>query len=660
MRFWRINSLPPGFYYAEAYEGMEAWRILTDPGYHPVFLPRNNGVPPLNAYANAVMFGLFRLFGGEAGPVAMRVTAACFGVLAVLALYGLACELRQLDRAKASLSIGFPFFAAAVLAVMRWHIHFSRIGIEPILTPVIWVSANWLLLRGWRTGQWISFVGSGVMLAAAIYAYQAAWVIPFLAIPVAMLLLFQPSENNERTSAKDHLRSLRARFCTRRGAGLAITAVVALLVFAPFGWFFWQHPDVVLLRSTQVRIGSNSGGVTQDSLWGNLEKIVKIYSPLGNAGDRDVRRNLPGAPALNGWLAIPFYIGLGLAVWQVRRPNYAIILMSLVGLLLPGVFTTDAPNFHRILGATAPTALLCAIGLDRLWQWRPPYATQVHWISLLVLVLGGATSAQEYFVRWASLPDLVHKFDTELWEISKQVTAQPSDTPLYLTPRAITHPTLMFALETHDRPAPIVFDGRSIFPLTAQVSPRPELYLVLEDDFRTPLLLPEIFPTATLQREARDHEGKVANRLYLRPPNAVSQRPPQHPLSATLGDGIALLGYDVQPAKLQAGKILYLQLHWLVKTTPTRDWTVFTHVFTKDATGNQRLVAGHDSRPGDGSLPTNRWQIGWRILDEYQIQLPADLAAGEYDLEIGLYQTSGQRLPSNATGLRLGKVKIER
>lgn len=660
MRFWRIDSLPPGFYYAEAYEGMEAWRILTEPGYHPVFLLRNDGVPPLNAYANAVMFGLFRLFGGEVGPVAMRVTAACFGVLAVLALYGLAGELRQLDRAKASLSIAFPFFAAAVLAVMRWHIHFSRIGIEPILTPLIWATANWLLLRGWRTGEWSSFVGSGVMFAAAIYAYQAAWVIPLLALPVVLLLLFQPVENSEQKAAKDSLYALRARFSTRQGVGLIIATVVALLVFAPFGWFFWQHPDLVLLRSTQVRIANSSGAVTQDSVWGNLVKIADIYNPLGNTGDRDARRNLPDAPALNGWLASAFFAGLGLAMLRVRRPSYAILLLSLVGLLLPGVFTTDAPNFHRLLGATAPTALLCAIGLDRLWQWRPPYATQVAWLSLLVLGLGGITSAQEYFIRWASLPDLTHKFDAELWAIAQQVTAQPPNTPLYLTPSAISHPTLMFALQTHNRPTPIVFDGRTIFPLTAQVSSRPELYMVLEDDFRTPLLLPEIFPTARLLHEARDHDATIANRLYLRPPNAIPQRPPQHPLLVTLGDGIVLQGYDIQPAALRAGQVLYLQLHWVAQAMPTGDWTVFTHLLTNDATGKKRLVAGYDSPPGAGSLRTTRWQAGWRILDEYQIPLPAALTAGEYGLEIGLYQTSGKRLPATGTGVSLGKVKIER
>ena len=149
LRLWRINVLPPGFHFDESFEGLEAWRILTDPTYRPIFLTGNFGVPPLNAYANALSFWLFERFGPGAGPAAMRTTAAFFGVLGVSTLFGLADELRRLDPLR--LTHIFPLLAAAVLAVMRWHIHFSRMGIEPIIVPVLWAGTTWLFLRGWRT-----------------------------------------------------------------------------------------------------------------------------------------------------------------------------------------------------------------------------------------------------------------------------------------------------------------------------------------------------------------------------------------------------------------------------------------------------------------------------------------------------------------------------
>ena len=69
------------------------------------------------------------------------------------------------------------------------------------------------------------------------------------------------------------------------------------------------------------------------------------------------------------------------------------------------------------------------------------------------------------------------------------------------------------------------------------------------------------------------------------------------------------------------------------------------------------VLAGRDGPPGNGSLATTRWRPGWRVLDEYQIDLPADLAPGDYLLRTGLYQPDGvQLLPG---GVDLGMVSIE-
>lgn len=658
-RFWRIDSLPPGFHFDESFEGLEAWRILTDPSYRPVFLTGNFGVPPLNAYANAVMFGLFRLLGGEPGPTAMRVTAALFGVLGVLAVFALGRELRRLDP---TLSPAFPFLAAAVLATMRWHVHFSRMGIEPVMVPLEWAAAHWLLLAGWRTGRWPAFLGLGAVLAASLYTYQAAWIIPGLVMVTTLHLTL---------ADRSRLRPLAPKLLAAAG--------LALVLALPLAVFFLRTPDLLLLRPGQIAI---TGQQAQSAgLWQNVWATAAMFWPFGATGDLDPRRNVPGASALSLWLAVPFWIGLGMALWRIRRPAYSLLVVGLAGLLLPGVVSEYAPHFHRILGAAAPAALLVSLPLAWLWSAAakrrqlgapsdqgPPSSrsfplptTTFRLVVLALLAAAVTTSAYDYFVRWARLPELYYAFDVGLWDVGRWVAAQPAETPIYLTPRPADHPTLAFAWRPGSgaHPAPASFDGRAVFPFTASASTASEEYVVVEhEDFRTSLLLPEVFPGAATSREFVDAAGQVYARVYTRPVGSQPAYLPQSALDQPLGDGIRLAGYDVIPAEPRPGDLLVVRLHWLVEAPPAEDWTVFTHLLGPAKADGNTLWAGFDSVPGRGSLPTNRWQPGWRIVDEYSIPLPADLPPGSYSLEAGLYQATGERLPADQTGVMLGPVEI--
>ncbi|MFN8445108.1 MAG: hypothetical protein U0175_30250 [Caldilineaceae bacterium] len=657
LRFWRIDSIPPGFHLDESFEGLEAWRILTDPSYRPLFLAGNFGVPPLNSYANALMFAVFRFFGGHAGPVAMRVTAGCFGLLGVLAIYALAQELqlslkepfKRNDQSAIHNYSPLPLFSAASLTVMRWHVHFSRMGIEPIIVPLIWTSATWLLLRGWRTGKRLNFVGSGVVLAAAMYTYQGAWIIPFLMIPIASILLFSNWRHVNRQSSI---------------ANLCLTAFIAALLFAPLGWFFWNHLDLLWLRPAQIAVGSEPSSAANVTMWNEAWATAKMFGPFGNPGDLDPRRNLPGQAALDLFLALGFYIGLLVALWRIRHPAYSIPIVGLVGLLLPGILSEYAPHFHRVLGAAAPVAIFCGVGFDWLWRfctnWRAGQLALLRWATVLLLASSAMITVRDYFGRWANLPDLYYAFDVGLWNIGQWMATQPAQTPIFLTPRTLEHPSLAFALAQSDTQRAIVsFDGRHIFPLTRAASDQAQFYVAIqEEDFRTRLLLPELFPDASITQEWRDQTGKVYATAYERLPNSTAQRSPQKAMNQTVGDGIRLLGYDINPPQLEAGGVLYLQLYWAVDTVPTTDWTVFTHLV--DITHPEAPpLAGFDSPPGAGSLPTTRWQAGWRILDEYQIALPVTLPKGKYRLKIGLYTSAGQHLPGDDSAIDLGTVQIE-
>lgn len=641
-RFWRIASLPPGFHFDESFEALEAWRIFTNPAYRPIFLEGNFGVAPLNAYAVAIGFWIGSLFGVDAGPALMRSVSAIAGVLTVLAVYGLATEFRQHERGRV-LSGWFPLWAAAALAVMRWHIHFSRMGIEPIWGALEWSLALWALLRGWRTGSWLAYGAAGIVTALSLYTYQGVWVLPFVVAFSALLLLIFDRSGSADVGA------------SRRWLGLLLAGGVAAATAAPLLFYFASNLDLIILRPAQVNVVGETASPADAGLLANTWATIAMYWPFGATGDMDPRRNLPGAPALNLWLAIPFVLGVGLAIWRIRRIVYGTLLAGLVGLLSVGVFTEYAPHFHRILAAAAPTALLCAIGLDAIWTWQPARAAFLRWSAVALIVLAGVFGWRDYFVRWAALPDLFYAFDEGLWQIGNWIADQPDDEPIYLSPRDAEHPTLAFAWQTRGRPAPVTYDGRSIFPAVDGMTQHDERYVAItHEDFRTPLLLPDVLPDAVADSEFTDWDGASYATIWTRPAGTASARPPFVAHAAAFGDGIRLQGYDAQPSTLHPGDILYVQLHWLVDAVPAHNWTVYIHLIDPmDAAAPP--VAGHDGLPGGGSLPTLRWQPGWRVLDEHQIPLPAELTPGRYEIRLGMYDGEGNQLGP----VMLGEVVIE-
>jgi hypothetical protein len=142
--------------------------------------------------------------------------------------------------------------------------------------------------------------------------------------------------------------------------------------------------------------------------------------------------------------------------------------------------------------------------------------------------------------------------------------------------------------------------------------------------------------------------GSLSLSLYLTPSVFLDR---MTPVNANLGDKVELAGYKLttDTASPQSGILttapntaLRLTLYWRVLAPMETSYTVFTHLL--DANG--QLWAQKDNLPVRGSYPTTEWRVGETIVDKYGIVVPPDAPAGQYELEVGLYDaTTGQRLP---------------
>lgn len=98
-----------------------------------------------------------------------------------------------------------------------------------------------------------------------------------------------------------------------------------------------------------------------------------------------------------------------------------------------------------------------------------------------------------------------------------------------------------------------------------------------------------------------------------------------------------------RPLAAKPGQALHLTLRWQVLAQPTTSYTVFIHLID----GNGQLWYGHDYTPLGGAFPSYLWFPKWlpgqSVVDPYRLVLPDQLPAGEYTLEVGLYEMGSIR-----------------
>jgi hypothetical protein len=120
--------------------------------------------------------------------------------------------------------------------------------------------------------------------------------------------------------------------------------------------------------------------------------------------------------------------------------------------------------------------------------------------------------------------------------------------------------------------------------------------------------------------------------LLVRPALPAAATLPAQPVGA-FANGIALLGYRVDKTQLAPGDWVRLTLFWRAGEALSDNLTVFTQF--SDPGG--RVWGQYDNPPGAGWYPTNLWQPGEVVSDDYLIHLDPATPAGELRLHVGLY-----------------------
>ena len=479
-RFYALNLYPHGLQSDEANNGLDALKWLSRGGWMP-YAETNEGQATLFTWLIALAINLF----GQ-NVVAMRMVSAAAGVLTVLAFYFLARELY--DQRIALLS-------TALLAADRWHITFSRIVYELILSPLVLSLQVLFLIKALKTGRRRWWALAGAMLALGMNTYTAYRVIPFFMLAYFAYWLIT------------HRHRLR-----RDVEGMGVFFASALLAVAPLGVYILRHWSVFLSRMNHISIFRDvEAAGSYAPVWSNLRKVLLMFNVQGDAA---ALNNLPGAPMLHAAVGVLAVLGLIWAVrwfWKELPALYLLWFGSVASLAVLSV-AHEAPNARRPIALIPLIYLLVAVVFTALWRaWQQAFGakrTRPLFALLTALVIFVvAANLNTYFRVQAVDPAVWYAYSPEESAIGEYLAAQPADVTIFLDPQYYGHSAVRFIGGKHNIvPLNLTRD----IPLR-QTPAGDALFIIEPKDQQIIPLLQQLYPTGVFQ----PHQDRYGRTLFL-------------------------------------------------------------------------------------------------------------------------------------------------
>jgi len=659
--FLRLHDLPqtpPGMTHDEADHGMDAWRVAE--GARPLYFTVGYGREPLYDYSTA---GLMSFLGPT--YLAGRLTAVYFSLILLAGAY--AWVRRAFDGQTALLT-------AAGLAFAFWPVMVARHALRTVTMPALFVLAAVLFWRGAEAtkgdpthgrnkghGRLLAFVAAGAILGLTFYTYFPArimWVL-FPTFLAYLALLRRPVP----------------------WRGTALMLLVAGAIAAPLFAFLAARPEA---EARLDQLATPLDAATEGNFEPLLDNALASLRTFTLTGDTLWRYNVPGRPFLPWALGLLLYAGVAIAAVCVvgslarRRskrasslcPPAPALFMALAwfaGGFSPALITGPEASTTRVAAMLPVLYLFPAVGLTTLSALAARFARRpLPWLlpasALLLFSFLFTDTMHTYFNVWGTAPAVQVQYEANVVRAVNYLNGRPP------TPAAIsTNEPDRF----HD-------------PATARMFLRSQIDAVRWFDGRHSLLVPGdgegvllITPEAPLHPSLADYvEGAVGESTLLPAPVAAGDgglvhhvdvhfvdkegvlhtiypqlSPKTDSLSTELstapafGGLVSFLGHR-EPETAKPGETVVVTTLWRVERSTQEELAIFTHLLPPAGEGQPLAQADRLD------APSFFWQEGDLFVQLHEIKLPADLPAGDYPLEVGVYPRADwrRRLPLSLDG----------
>ena len=342
-RFWRLDSIPPGLFHDEAYNGIDAI-TASETGEYKIFYSGNFGREGL--YINIVSF-FFDAFGINVRS--LRLAGALFGFLTLAGFYLLLRELK-LSRA-ASLAGLF------MMSFSFWHINFSRIAYRGVMVPLLLVWISYFFYKGLHKKKNIHFIAAGLLMGIGMHTYIA-----FRAAPLVFFIVLI------------YYAAVKPRFFRQYWKKATLFFLTFFAAAFPIIMYFFSRPNDFMERAGSISI-FNYPNISAPAAF--LTSFSRHALGFFFAGDPNPRHAYNAGPFIPLIWSILFLAGIIIAFKEIklsikrkqaRTADAAILGLSMFGIMmLPGVLSIAfIPKTLRIIGALPAVFLLAALAIETL------------------------------------------------------------------------------------------------------------------------------------------------------------------------------------------------------------------------------------------------------------------------------------------------------
>lgn len=386
LRFWHLGAVPLGLDWDEvsnAYNGYSILKTGRDEfgqSFSILFRAYDGFVPPVLIYLNAVTAAIFGL-----SESASRLTNAILGVIAIPGVYLLVKEISDNKR--------LSLFSALFLAIMPWHIFYSRINILPSVPIVFTVYGAFFFFLGIRRLKFLLI--SSLLFILAIFSYFSAYVFTPLFALLLTLIYFSKLGLSKTVIFT---------------APIVISSILILTVLPGSmnrfqGVSVFSDPDLIKVETLEAENEGSLGKIVHNRRLVYIEKFLEGYLAYfrldflfgkGDAQDRMVVDGF-GFGLMYLW-SLPFLL-VGIYYLVNRRPSgFQLFLGWLLLAPIPAAVALPQPSSTRVTLLMPALAIICAYGFYQLLK----RSTILARFFLILLILNFLLFTHQYFDHFPS------------------------------------------------------------------------------------------------------------------------------------------------------------------------------------------------------------------------------------------------------------------